>query len=150
MYFTVVHFLFFFFSSRRRHTRLQGDWSSDVCSSDLPESIARARQLALRCCRVAPAVQFCRARPIRECRLAASRQPGAPKTLPPGSLWEIRRFHPGNRLRKRVRKCRLRAIFRKSYPATANREERLEMRGLTCRSCPEGFHATVRRQRSRR
>src|SRR5256885_3332010 len=24
----------FFFSSRRRHTRLQGDWSSDVCSSD--------------------------------------------------------------------------------------------------------------------
>src|SRR2546426_5780166 len=28
---------FFFFSSRRRHTRLQGDWSSDVCSSDLAE-----------------------------------------------------------------------------------------------------------------
>src|SRR6266850_1378324 len=25
----------FFFSSRRRHTTLQGDWSSDVCSSDL-------------------------------------------------------------------------------------------------------------------
>src|SRR5256885_5028649 len=28
-------FVLFFFSSRRRHTRLQGDWSSDVCSSDL-------------------------------------------------------------------------------------------------------------------
>src|SRR5688500_19722459 len=28
----------FFFSSRRRHTRLQGDWSSDVCSSDLIEA----------------------------------------------------------------------------------------------------------------
>src|SRR2546426_3995260 len=28
----------FFFSSRRRHTRLQGDWSSDVCSSDLLNS----------------------------------------------------------------------------------------------------------------
>src|SRR5256885_12394004 len=27
--------MFFCFSSRRRHTRLQGDWSSDVCSSDL-------------------------------------------------------------------------------------------------------------------
>src|SRR6266480_5475689 len=26
---------FFFFSSRRRHTRLTYDWSSDVCSSDL-------------------------------------------------------------------------------------------------------------------
>src|SRR6266566_6000079 len=30
-----VFYCFFFFSSRRRHTRLQGDWSSDVCSSDL-------------------------------------------------------------------------------------------------------------------
>src|SRR5207248_4303415 len=29
-------FLVFFFSSRRRHTRSYGDWSSDVCSSDLP------------------------------------------------------------------------------------------------------------------
>src|SRR5207248_8836572 len=27
--------LTFFFSSRRRHTRSYGDWSSDVCSSDL-------------------------------------------------------------------------------------------------------------------
>src|SRR5438874_6274795 len=27
----------FFFSSRRRHTRSLRDWSSDVCSSDLPE-----------------------------------------------------------------------------------------------------------------
>src|SRR6266436_7125941 len=26
---------FFFFSSRRRHTRCSRDWSSDVCSSDL-------------------------------------------------------------------------------------------------------------------
>src|SRR5262249_59602752 len=27
--------IYFFFSSRRRHTRLVSDWSSDVCSSDL-------------------------------------------------------------------------------------------------------------------
>src|SRR2546428_11939347 len=27
--------MFFFFSSRRRHTRSDRDWSSDVCSSDL-------------------------------------------------------------------------------------------------------------------
>src|SRR2546430_4713603 len=27
--------MFFFFSSRRRHTRFDCDWSSDVCSSDL-------------------------------------------------------------------------------------------------------------------
>src|SRR5437879_11642679 len=31
-------FFFFFFSSRRRHTRYIGDWSSDVCSSDLASS----------------------------------------------------------------------------------------------------------------
>src|SRR5439155_19101181 len=30
-------FFFFFFSSRRRHTRWPRDWSSDVCSSDLPD-----------------------------------------------------------------------------------------------------------------
>src|SRR5207248_4104909 len=46
---------FFFFSSRRRHTRSYGDWSSDVCSSDLdhrpvhdaePEWRAAARGLS--------------------------------------------------------------------------------------------------------
>src|SRR5256885_3377062 len=38
---SAVFVSFFFFSSRRRHTRLQGDWSSDVCSSDLLTSIRR-------------------------------------------------------------------------------------------------------------
>src|SRR5262249_57365909 len=31
--------IIFFFSSRRRHTRLVSDWSSDVCSSDLIRAI---------------------------------------------------------------------------------------------------------------
>src|SRR5471030_353178 len=31
----LVFIMFFFFSSRRRHTRCLSDWSSDVCSSDL-------------------------------------------------------------------------------------------------------------------
>src|SRR6202161_4967090 len=31
----------FLYSSRRRHTTLSGDWSSDVCSSDLPDYKAR-------------------------------------------------------------------------------------------------------------
>src|SRR5437899_10520830 len=41
--------VFFFFSSRRRHTRCLSDWSSDVCSSDL------------RCCEPCPihAESFC-------------------------------------------------------------------------------------------
>src|SRR5256885_9921032 len=34
-----------FFSSRRRHTRLQGDWSSDVCSSDLVVALELAQDL---------------------------------------------------------------------------------------------------------
>src|SRR5256885_8131603 len=38
---------FFFFSSRRRHTRLQGDWSSDVCSSDLPQQRIGDADIAL-------------------------------------------------------------------------------------------------------
>src|SRR5207248_8738083 len=37
----------FFFSSRRRHTRSYGDWSSDVCSSDLAHK-AKAGDLAQR------------------------------------------------------------------------------------------------------
>src|SRR5207247_5188294 len=32
---TISNAVFFFFSSRRRHTRSTRDWSSDVCSSDL-------------------------------------------------------------------------------------------------------------------
>src|SRR5688500_20351712 len=38
----------FFFSSRRRHTRLQGDWSSDVCSSDLNTDLSPAAHDPLR------------------------------------------------------------------------------------------------------
>src|SRR5437016_12094686 len=33
----------FFFSSRRRHTRLVSDWSSDVCSSDLSRERPKTR-----------------------------------------------------------------------------------------------------------
>src|SRR5437879_6546778 len=35
----------FFFSSRRRHTRYIGDWSSDVCSSDVSQEAARTVKL---------------------------------------------------------------------------------------------------------
>src|SRR6266487_4335741 len=52
-------FFFFFFSSRRRHTRWTGDWSSDVCSSDLDRDPAWRRlsaQLATQ-----PPTQVCAA-----------------------------------------------------------------------------------------
>src|SRR5690348_17443258 len=38
--------ILFFFSSRRRHTRWTGDWSSDVCSSDLALQMLEQRRLA--------------------------------------------------------------------------------------------------------
>src|SRR5437763_384489 len=40
--------IFFFFSSRRRHTRYIGDWSSDVCSSDLFRALTRRAAQAVR------------------------------------------------------------------------------------------------------
>src|SRR2546422_6464499 len=44
--------MFFFFSSRRRHTRCSRDWSSDVCSSDLQrEASSTLRLLAGRASR---------------------------------------------------------------------------------------------------
>src|SRR2546429_6951111 len=38
--------MFFFFSSRRRHTRCSRDWSSDVCSSDLRQALVDAVEIA--------------------------------------------------------------------------------------------------------
>src|SRR2546429_4599749 len=38
----------FFFSSRRRHTRCSRDWSSDVCSSDLPLGFAVSPNFVLK------------------------------------------------------------------------------------------------------
>src|SRR5690625_5300729 len=48
-----MSYLFFFFSSRRRHTRWPRDWSSDVCSSDLISNtikltiMARSREIGI-------------------------------------------------------------------------------------------------------
>src|SRR5699024_12018969 len=38
----------FFFSSRRRHTRSKRDWSSDVCSSDLPAGRGKPTRTRIR------------------------------------------------------------------------------------------------------
>src|SRR5438876_4716675 len=45
--FPSIRVLCFFFSSRRRHTRWTGDWSSDVCSSDLTAVAAGAAVTAI-------------------------------------------------------------------------------------------------------
>src|SRR5207249_7039221 len=44
----LVRLFCFFFSSRRRHTRSKRDWSSDVCSSDLYETMYRGRPWTMR------------------------------------------------------------------------------------------------------
>src|SRR5437879_13689401 len=46
MLLTAFIFYVFFFSSRRRHTRYIGDWSSDVCSSDLVADTTAERNSA--------------------------------------------------------------------------------------------------------
>src|SRR5215510_772899 len=45
--------LYFFFSSRRRHTRWPRDWSSDVCSSDLSMRLAFPGLETARVCELA-------------------------------------------------------------------------------------------------
>src|SRR2546422_4843294 len=42
-----VFIYFFFFSSRRRHTRCSRDWSSDVCSSDLHDMMRQLDEAIL-------------------------------------------------------------------------------------------------------
>src|SRR5699024_11883108 len=55
-------FDFFFFSSRRRHTRSKRDWSSDVCSSDL---------LGMAGCRFAAVLRWCAVRLWCTCSILA-------------------------------------------------------------------------------
>src|SRR5690606_2446312 len=55
--------LFFFFSSRRRHTRFSRDWSSDVCSSDLlvpisPDETVRTEAIEVRELATKPPARF--------------------------------------------------------------------------------------------
>src|SRR5256885_1730730 len=75
--------LFFFFSSRRRHTRLQGDWSSDVCSSDLAVFAASSPSA-------------CAPSTASACRdVCSARQAGRPRSLHRG-------LHESARLRAQI------------------------------------------------
>src|SRR5690606_19250381 len=82
----------FFFSSRRRHTRFSRDWSSDVCSSDLPVSqpgLTLALPLAIIGCtlthRQADTSSY-----VAEC-------PAHPCSCPPGGLRTTAAHRPANR-----------------------------------------------------
>src|SRR6266849_1292355 len=82
----------FFFSRRRRHTRSTRDWSSDVCSSDLPPHAGRWRGALLPGAAADHARVPPRGRP-RE-RDHAYLHPGAPRAAGPGRS----RLHPAHRL----------------------------------------------------
>src|SRR5438067_9246252 len=64
---------FFFFSSRRRHTRSKRDWSSDVCSSDLVREPRAARRV-------------CQARLAHFTRIGKRETPESAASAPNGPL----------------------------------------------------------------
>src|SRR5699024_11745089 len=109
----VVLVFLFFFSSRRRHTRSKRDWSSDVCSSDLPARLAAATAPHLRggC-----GGQPCRCGPIsvghRACGVGENRQIGRASCrergeMPGGERGPKKKREPGRAARStRARRSR--------------------------------------------
>src|SRR5437762_8857055 len=88
LFFVVCVFVFFFFfSSRRRHTRYIGDWSSDVCSSDLSGCRSKASASAARI--VPPCAVATMSRPrccsVSRSMLRAARSQRSTKLSPPRS-----------------------------------------------------------------
>src|SRR5256885_9113876 len=74
----VPMFVYLFFSSRRRHTRLQGDWSSDVCSSDLKPTVASTRWFSVTTCWVRRRTTGSGRRASAAARSSTSRRAGRP------------------------------------------------------------------------
>src|SRR5207248_5197698 len=78
---------FFFFSSRRRHTRSYGDWSSDVCSSDL----CHANQTA-KAARSTPVLFQSRREKMARTEVSSGHQPGW--AVPCARAGEVQIPHP--------------------------------------------------------
>src|SRR5688572_32437376 len=80
----------FFFSSRRRHTRFDCDWSSDVCSSDLKRTWRRLWRLSALC--ATPAMGMCvnRSAPQYTFRLRTEAEVRS-LSAPPATRWRWRR-----------------------------------------------------------
>src|SRR2546430_12425491 len=70
----------FFFSSRRRHTRFDCDWSSDVCSSDLVRKARLRRTSSRTVSKLLPCLPSLRfiVRTLRPSRRATSARPHSP------------------------------------------------------------------------
>src|SRR5260370_39750301 len=68
---TTSSLIIFFFSSRRRHTRFKCDWSSDVCSSDLPKLYAEFSAHPASCANFSKFLCERLAAPCRKTRIVA-------------------------------------------------------------------------------
>src|SRR5438034_8151134 len=89
--------VFFFFSSRRRHTRSLCDWSSDVCSSDL-----RTPQAPYRPCSAGGRRRGGCAPWQPEAVFAAVRAP-SPTAAARGARWRVRNRSEERRVGKECR-----------------------------------------------
>src|SRR5690606_39863928 len=118
-----------FFSSRRRHTRFSRDWSSDVCSSDLPAENAAPAAGPASSWRPGP--RPCRSRPENLIhRLLPDTAACRPMSLPYGlsmlssctnSCWEsVERLHAKGSLHQTVEDADSYRKFQASTPATVN------------------------------
>src|SRR3989475_10754783 len=97
----------FFFSSRRRHTRFDCDWSSDVCSSDLETQmlVDRAEQVVFDLSQSRVTTEFSHIEELlKESfeRITALYEAGADVTGAPSGFRDLDRltsgFQPGNRI----------------------------------------------------
>src|SRR5207248_5425982 len=103
----------FFFSSRRRHTRSYGDWSSDVCSSDLSTPFVSTRHGAS-----ASAYSRIRTRsltrngspPVNENWRTPSAAPSSMKGTTSANVTRARRRSPGLEPSRQKGQARLHAV----------------------------------------
>src|ERR1035438_10633921 len=98
-------FFFFFFQRRRGHTRCLSDWSSDVCSSDLPSNVpSRRNQPRDGLCRGGRSARVKRSEERRvgkECRSRWSPDHLKKKTHPPEILPLFKVLHSAHPARER-------------------------------------------------
>src|SRR5438105_6263035 len=118
--------MFFFFSSRRRHTRSTRDWSSDVCSSDLNVDYDRARQdvinrLALANLPSGVTPQISPASPIGEILRYTLRSPKDPLGRPLYTLSDLKALQDYTLQRELLRVPRIAGVV--GYGGTIKRYE---------------------------
>src|SRR5256886_6508813 len=91
----------FFFSSRRRHTRFDCDWSSDVCSSDLDSmAVGDARGISL-CHGITKTLVWGTSSPVTErCKMESWRE-SPEHAATDGGLWRSEERRVGKECRSR-------------------------------------------------